>query len=299
MAARSLIVGASGLVGRRLLRALGPDRAVGTYHRHAMPGAVAFDMASQTLEDALRAAGERFSHLVILGALPNIDACARDPAGTARVNVAAACRLADEAAARSLFPIFASSDAIYDGGRSPWRETDETLPIIVYGRQKLEVETHLKRAGYPSLTLRIAKVLDPELDPAGVLGPWLADLRAGKPIRCATDQFFTPISLDDLVMAVVGLAESGASGTFNVGGDATSRMVLLETAVAAAREFGEIWPKIEPCRLNDLPFAERRPLDLRMATEKLRAAIGFSPEPFAALCRRAAKNCFAPPAGQG
>lgn len=288
-----LVIGASGLVGRRLLHA---TRWIGTYHTHKIKNGIPFDLATGDPSDLFTQVSETVTHIIILAAISNIDACARDPAGTALVNVAATCRLADAAAERGIVPVFASSDAVYDGSHPDWREDDIARPILVYGRQKLEVERHLSRATYPSLVLRIAKVLDPNLSQAGVLGPWLADLRAGRHIRCATDQNFTPIGIDDLVRVISQLMEAGATGIFNIGGEPVSRISLLEKMIAAASSLAKIRANVVRCSLHDFPFAEKRPLDLRMSIAKLRAAIMFSPEPLEALCRRAANNLFAPPA---
>lgn len=287
---RYLVVGGSGLVGRRLLCTLGRARATGTYHTHPIPDGVQFDMTTGKLDDLLGMTDGKFTHLIILSAISNIDRCARDPIAAARVNVTATCRMADDAAALGLVPIFASSDAVYDGSRRGWRENDDTHPILVYGRQKLEAEDHLVHAGYPALILRIAKVLDPELDASGVLGPWLKDLSQGRLIRCATDQYFTPVGVGDLATAIARLAEAGATGTFNVGGESTSRIELLEKMIEVADAVVKTPPKIERCRLGDFPFLEKRPLDLRMSLEKLERAIGYSPESFEVLCRRAARN---------
>lgn len=279
-----------------MLHAARDSNATGTYHTHRIENGIPFDLGTGDPSDLFTRAGDSVTHIIILGAISNIDACARDPAGTARINVAATCRLADAAAERGIVPVFASSDAVYDGSHAEWRENDIARPILIYGRQKLEVERHLSRANYSSLILRIAKVLDSNLSQSGVLGPWLADLRAGRLIRCATDQHFTPISVDDLVRVVSQLTEARATGIFNVGGEPVSRISLLEKVIAAACSFAKIKANVERCSLHDLSFVEKRPLDLRMSTTKLRSAITFSPEPLEVLCRRAAINFFVPTA---
>lgn len=270
--------------------------AIGTYHTHWIENGIPFDLATGDPGDLFTRAGDTVTHIIILAAISNIDACAHDPVGTARVNVAATCRLADAAAERGIVPVFASSDAVYDGSHPDWQEDDVTRPTVVYGRQKLEVERHLSRATYSSLILRIAKVLDPNLSQSGVLGPWLANLRAGRRILCAMDQHFTPIGVDDLVRVVSQLTEACATGIFNIGDESVTRISLLEKVIAAASSFAKIQANVEQCSLHDLPFLERRPLDLRMSTTKLRSTIKFSPEPLEAICRRAAANFFAPAA---
>lgn len=291
---RFLVIGASGLVGQRFLRALGPECAHGTYHRHGFPGAARFDLATDCVADLLDRLDEDFTHGVILGGVVNIDECARDPVRSKTVNVEGIIKAVDGLVARGMVPIFASSDAVYDGSRGSWREDDAANPIIVYGRYKREIEQYLARKNHPFLALRIAKVLDAELSHSGVIGPWITELLTHKPIRCATDQRFCPLGADDVVAAIRLLAEAGASGIFNLGGaEPVSRIELLEKTIAAVSHHRTIDPLIERCSIRDFPFLEPRPIDLTISIEKLKATVAFDPEPLAALCSRAAAKAIA------
>jgi dTDP-4-dehydrorhamnose reductase len=291
---RFLVIGASGLIGQRLLRALGPTRAVGTHYRNRFSGSVSFDLATDKVTELLDRLGQPFTHAVILAGVVNIDACARDPSGSAAANVEGSIRATEGLIARDIVPIFASSDAIYDGSRGMWHENDETESMLTYGRQKRAVERHLERQSAPWIALRIAKVLDPELGQTGVLGPWITELAAGKLIRCATDQRFCPLGVDDVVAAICLLAEARATGIFNLGGpEPVSRIELLERLIATLSRRRSVRPLIEPCSLSDLPFLERRPLDLTMSIEKLSARVAFRPKDLTELCVRAARNAAA------
>jgi len=291
--AHFLVIGASGLIGQRFLRRLGPDRAIGTYHRRAFPGGAAFDLAADDLGDMIARTGRRFTHGLILGGIVNIDDCARNVSESRAVNVHGVVRAIEGLLRHDIVPIFASSDAVYDGSRGDWRESDAAEPILTYGRQKLEIERHLSRRGQPFVALRIAKVLDPDLAQGGVLGPWIRSLAEGDAIACATDQRFCPLGIDDVVTAIRQLAEKGTSGIFNLGGgEAVSRIELLDMLAAAAARHRTIKPLIKRCSLRDFRFLEARPLDLTLSIEKLRAATGYRPESLAALCERAARNAF-------
>jgi dTDP-4-dehydrorhamnose reductase len=288
MQPRFLILGASGLIGRCALAALGPERAIGTYFLHPFPGGHRFDMASDRIEDLLDGRHGRFSHALILGASAAIDACARDPAGTARLNVAGAIAACTGAMACGVVPIFASSDAVYDGSRAMWREEDEARPVLTYGRQKLAVEQALRAQDKSWIALRIAKVLDPELGSDGILGPWVRALAGGELIRCATDQRFSPIGVPAVVEAIEKLAATGATGLFNLGGaEAVTRHELLNLFLAAIRPKLHAEPRVEVCHLNDISFVERRPLDASLSIERLTRAIGSVGTSLAALCAEA------------
>lgn len=288
---RFLVIGASGLIGRYFLRALGPAASVGTYRSRPFPGGVRFDMATDRPEGLIEKLGDDFTHALILSAIAGIDACATDPEGSARVNVAGAIRVIDALAARGVVPIFASSDAVYDGSRGGWGERDDARPILTYGRQKLAVEQHIARQGVPAVVLRLAKVLDPELSAEGVLGSWVEALLGRRRIQCATDQRFSPVGIDDVVAAIRALAVARVHGVFNLGGaEAVSRFELLSLLVSALSRSGPLDPVIETCSIRDFPFAEARPLDTTLSVARLREAIGYAPERLASLCERAVRR---------
>jgi dTDP-4-dehydrorhamnose reductase len=287
---RCIVIGASGLIGRRFLHAFGTQLAIGTYRARAFKGGYRFDMATDRIETLLDSLKGSFTHALVLGAMADIDACATDPIGTAHVNVEGVIRTIAGLRSRAIIPIFASSDGVYDGSHGAWREDDPAFPMLTYGRQKLEVERYLATGSGSWVGLRLAKVLDAELDDQGVLGPWIKQLAGGQRIRCATDQRFTPIAVDDVVTAIRGLAEVGASGLFNVGGpESLTRIDLLEKLVAAVANERAIAPNIDRCSIRDFPLAEARPFDTSMSIAKLQSVLRFDAESLDSLCRRAAR----------
>ena len=286
MAARYLIIGASGFVGRRLFSVLGPANAVATYHNRTVEGGIAFDAAGMRLADTVLKQHRNLTHAFILLGVTNIDACARDPRGTAGVNVAGTQRVIDDLVAAGVVPVFASSDAVFDGSRGMWAEDDMPNPILTYGRQKLEVERYLCRATPSGLVLRLAKVIGSAPGGNELLGGWVSKLESGARIRCAHDQVFSPLTVDDAVAACVKLAEAGHTGTFHVCGPRpVTRIGLLRMLVEELGRYRELAPQIEECSLRDFPFVEPRPLDTSMSPRKLYAALGRGFEDLRETCR--------------
>ena len=295
MAPRYLIIGASGFVGKRLYSVLGPACAVATYYNRPFEGGVAYDAGKMSLADAVLRDGGRFSHAFILHGLTNIDACARDPEGTGRVNVEGTRRAIDELLAAGITPVFTSSDAVFDGSRGLWTEEDGTRPILTYGRQKVEVERHLERSGAPYLVVRPGKVVGTTPAPGDMLAEWVEKLESGALIRCAHDQVLTPVAVDDLVAALIALAEGGHTGLFHAGGPRTVRRdELLQALVEEIGRYRTIRPQIARCRLNDFAFAEARPLNTSLSSRKLYQTIGREFEDYRATCRRLAETRYAP-----
>ena len=116
-------------------------------------------------------------------------------------------------------PIYASTEYVFDGTHGAWRETDEPHPSTQYGIQKLEVERRLLADPRRSLIVRLSRVVGTERGTHSVLGPWLDEISAGKTIRCATDQVFSPADVRDIAGALIRLAGSGATGLYHLGED--------------------------------------------------------------------------------
>lgn len=289
-----MVIGGSGFVGRGLLRKLGPDAGIGTFWRNPFPGGVPFDAASEDFAALRRSLPGGLTHVFINHGIVNPEACAADPEGTAKVNVDGICRLIDAALADGLFPVFLSTDYVFDGSRGGWRETDTPRPVTRYGEQKLVVERHLMEQPRPFLIVRLGKVVGADPSIHSVLGQAVPDIRARKPMRLATDQIMAPVWVEDAAALLVNLAEERATGIYHVAGpERFSRMDLMRLLVDSIQiEDPSARVEITACSLHDLPFLERRPLDTSLSNAKLQARYRWPFKPMAALCAEIAKAEF-------
>jgi len=289
LAPRYLIIGASGFVGCRLFQVLGRGNAVPTFNRRPMDGGVAFDARTMRLADVLLKWHRGLTHAFILQGVTAIDTCARDPQGTTEINVAGTKRIIDDLLEHGVVPVFASSDAVFDGSRGLWGEDDPANPILTYGRQKVDVERYLLGKSDAALVLRLAKVVAATPGAGDMLGGWLDSLENGQTIRCASDQIFSPVTVDDAADAFVRLAEGGLRGLFHVCGPRpVSRLELLRTLLAEAARYREFPERIVPCSIRDFDFAEPRPFDTSMSPHKLYAVLGKAFEDSRETCRKLA-----------
>jgi len=233
------------------------------------------------------------THAFILHGVTAIDACARDPAGTARINVAGAQRVIDDLVEHGITPVFASTDAVFDGSRGLWTEEDPVKPILTYGRQKLEVENYLSARTERTLILRLSKVVGNRLGANTMLDDWPSKVEAGETIRCARDQVLSPINVDDAFEAFIRLTEVNRTGIFHVSGpEPVTRLKFLETFIEETARYRKVQARVIPRSLRDLQqvlkWAEPRPLDTSMSPRKLCAVLGHGLDDFRTLCRRAA-----------
>src|ERR1700730_11787391 len=93
---RGGVTGASGFIGRTILANLGPDKAVGTYHSRPSAGLIHFDTVQHSFADLKGLLNGQISHVFLTHGAVNPELCARDPVGTAKVNVTSVIRLLSE-----------------------------------------------------------------------------------------------------------------------------------------------------------------------------------------------------------
>ena len=265
-----LLLGGSGFFGPALAGAFGPLVAARTYATHPIDRGVIFDARTSSVAELVSGLPARPTAAVVMLGVTGIDACARDPEGTAEVNVRAVIRVLRELGGLGVTPVFLSSDAVFDGTRAYWKEGDEARPILTYGRQKLEVERFLGSLPPPWLIVRLPKLLSARPDPRCMLTQWIDALGREDPIPCATDQFFTPAGTLDAATAIAELVRERAHGLYHLGGpERLSRRALLQAVIEEYRKFAAPRAKIVECSLRDIrSFEEPRPLDTSMNAER-------------------------------
>lgn len=288
----TLLLGASGILGAELARLLAPAGVVRTHFTRARPGSVFFD--GRTMDVASLWAGQaaRPGAAIVMLGVTAIDACARDPQGTARTNVEGVIHVLDQLLAHGVTPVFVSSDGVFDGTRGWWAEDDEPTPVLEYGRQKLAVERYLAATG-AGLVVRLPKLMEDGPADTGFLPGMIQALGRTGEILCATDQFFTPASARDAAAAIALLTARGARGLYHVAGSQRlCRRELLAGIVEEYSRFAAPVARVRDCLLGDVPVLERRPLDTSMRSARIASEFGLQLRDAASVARAAVQAYF-------
>lgn len=285
-----LVIGASGLLGQRFLRMMG-ENAVGTFYEHPFVDGIRFDVTRPDFTCLDRA---KATHMLILAAKTGMDFCAKYPCVTSSVNVNGVMGLLEYALSRGMFPIFASSDAVYpDHGRG-FAATEDIVPApaTTYGKQKLEAERLIRDQFKESLILRLSKLIDADLDPRGLLGPWLTNFMRGVACDVFIDRFFNPVDVRDVCAFIADLAQIGMTGVLNIGG--IESLSYCDLALFLAKRCHKLGgapfrPTIQSLSVNLVDFLEPRSQDSTISTRRLRA-LGMFPRPLESTCDDAVRN---------
>ena len=106
--------------------------------------------------------------------------CETHPEDAERINAEASGTLASAAAAAGSRLLYVSTDAVFDGSRGPYAESDGTAPCNVYGRTKRKGEDLVQRALPSSLIVR-TNLYGWNVQPKQSLAEWVLDrLEAGE-----------------------------------------------------------------------------------------------------------------------
>ncbi|HVH82273.1 MAG TPA: sugar nucleotide-binding protein [Stellaceae bacterium] len=154
----------------------------------------------------------------LCAAIARLADCAKDPTGSAQVNVLATTTLAERFLARGIPVLFLSTDKVFDGSRPIVPPDASPCPISEYGRQKAAAEAalvaHMKH-GEPAAILRLAKIVSPGM---ALLRQWVFDLSSGKPIRAFHDMMMAPTPVALVAQAIERLLAEPHPGIFQLTG---------------------------------------------------------------------------------
>ncbi len=221
-----LILGGSSYVGRHLIAKINPNNVLFTYNKTTISGGVRFDSTVMDLEEVVDL-NEVNSAVILLGDT-NPETCIEDVEKSENLNVLSIKRIIDTLSTYNIKVIFASSEFVYDGGTGNYIESDKTKPILLYGKQKLEIEHYIRKNISTHTILRFAKIYGSELDDKTLFTSWLKLVELENNIVCADDQYFSPVHIDNVVDTILFAISNEMRGIFNLAGPVRkSRMELL------------------------------------------------------------------------
>ena len=141
MNSKIYIIGATGFIGCYLNEHIKDKLPIVTIGRKSCD--IQFDLSSDSSEmiAALFNAGD---YLIFLAAISSPDTCRDQRDRAQRVNVSATIELIRGATLRGVRVIFASSDAVFDGGDRLFNDEDTQCPSSAYGEMKAAVELYFE-----------------------------------------------------------------------------------------------------------------------------------------------------------
>lgn len=219
-----LITGASGLLGRSLVRAFDAASSwtvVGLAHSRVSGQLVKADLTD--VQDTARIVQKYKPNVIVHSAAQRFpDKVESDYAASYELNVTASKNLAALADAEGAAFIFISTDYVFDGRSPPYQEGDEPNPLNKYGKTKAEAEKAVLAAKPDAIILRIPVLYGgEEYDAESAVSVLLQLFKdPTKKARVSDYEIRYPSHTQDIASIVVQLSErrlldSGVAGVFH------------------------------------------------------------------------------------
>lgn len=287
-----LLLGGSSYIGRHLLARLSPQKVIATYYKTPIDNGIYFDSVSMSLSEVIEDPQE-ISHAVILLGESNPETCAADIARSKALNVESIKRIIDYLKEWQIKPIFTSSEFVFDGKKGNYIESDPINPILIYGKQKVEIERYLQKVCDDYAILRLSKVFGSQLGDGTIFANWLTAIEKNHTIKCSQDQIFSPVYIDDVVEGIVRVFENNCKGIFHLSGRKSfARIELLEMLLTYINKYSSANIKVMPCSIHDFELREKRPLNISMIPDKLIKSTGMKLSDVEYICEKIVRRKF-------
>lgn len=282
---RILITGAAGQVGSALAQELPALADIVPAARNSLD-------LSHPEAISERLSGFNPGLIVNAGAYTAVDKAETEAELAYTVNAAAVEAMGRWAAPRNVPLIHFSTDYVFDGrGSEPYRETDPTNPLSVYGKTKAEGERLLLATGAPCLIIRTAWVYSATGKNFVKTIARLASERSE--LAIVSDQVGTPTSAVQIARFVRALVSEGlprlpalfeaSSGLVHFSAAGWTSWHGFACAIVAGMRRRGVPVKAAEVRAipsSDYPTPAARPQFSRLSTERLERVFNFRPEPW-------------------
>lgn len=204
-----------------------------------------------------------------------VDQAESEPELAFAINATAPGILAEEAAALGAPLIHYSTDYVFDGTHTaPYRESDATHPLSVYGRSKLAGEQAIQAVGGMHLILRTSWVYSQH--GKNFLLTMQRLLQERESLSVVNDQIGAPTWAGTIAQATVQLIEqwrsgqAGPWGVYHLTAQGETSWFGFASAIAAhLRNQGKTVATLQPIPSSAYPTPAQRPLNSRLDCSRL------------------------------
>jgi dTDP-4-dehydrorhamnose reductase len=273
-----LVTGAGGSLGSVLMRVLSEARieSVGMVSPHGprphFGKVVSADLCDlRTFEDLVFSLSPKV--IVHLAAVTQIAAAYADPEHAHAMNVEATSQLVTLAQAVGARFVYASTDLVFDGEEAPYDEDASTDPLSCYGRTKLGGECYVLtyRRGLVVRFPLLYGVPEVSRSPSWFESTVQA-FKERRRVRLFSDEFRTPLWLDDAARVCVHLVHSELAGVVHAGGpERLSRVEMGQRIATALRADSTL---IDAVTRDSVDGPEPRPADTSLDSTRLLGSLG-------------------------
>ena len=268
MSKRLLITGASGQLGNSVLNQLfGKYDLLSTDIIHTNRSDVPFAILDISNFAKIKNILSEFNPDVIinLAAYTDVDGCELNQNKAYLLNSKSVEMLSDNFNGQF---IQISTDYVFDGISGPYTENDDTNPINIYGKTKLQAENVLDHSDNDWCILRTNVLFDYYKGTEASFIKWVIDsLKSNKSINVVDDQWNNPTWTLNLAEIIELIIKNNVKGLYNYGG--ADYLNRFEFAQIIADIFNLDKTLISPIKTQSLNQTAKRPLKGGLKIEKI------------------------------
>ncbi len=271
---QALIIGAAGFLGKELVKDFSKENEVFAADKYEnVNGLYYLDLLKKNL---IKEIFSRVKPDIVLltASITGVDFCEQNQDIAWQVNAEGPKHVAVEARKQGSFLVFYSSDYIFDGKNGPYPEEARPQPLNAYGRTKLEAEKIIEKELKKFLIIRTCGIYGYEKSGKNYAMQVWENLSGKKIIKAVSDQFGTPVYVEDLSKVTLGLVNKAKEGIFNVVGPDYVNRVQFAGEVAGAFDFDK--GLIQSVATKELNQPADRPKKGGLKIDKLRLDAGLT-----------------------
>ena len=269
-----LITGASGLLGRELVRVLLEEghQIIAVYNRNPLPvkhlslRKARLDITNTlALEDLILK--EKPDTIIHAAAYTDVDGCETNKRRAWKVNVEATRSIVRAARVVKAYLVYISTDYVFDGEKGMYKEEDIPNPINYYGLTKLVAEEIVKISDILYTIIRTSAVYGVGGSKKSFAEFVAEKLSRGEKVYALTDQYVSPTLNTLLAKAITEIIEITPTGIIHVAGE---RMSRHEFAIRVAKTLNLPADLIEKISMREITkqWIASRPRDSSLDTSK-------------------------------
>ena len=274
-----MIAGASGQLGCELVRQTDPREFTLLTPSHSQMDITRYDQLKNRLAELLP------DMVINAAAYTDVDGAESEAEKAFAVNTMGPANLARLCAYHQIPLIHVSTDFVFDGSRQqPYRETDPTAPLGVYGQSKAAGEEKIRSTLNQHIIIRTAWLYG--FHGHNFVKTILRLAGEKSHIRVVNDQFGSPTSASDLADALLQVAarlknrRNANWGTYHYCGQGiTTWFEFAEKILALAKSrISMRTTRLEQITTAEWPTSAKRPAYSALDCSRIRADFGIHPK---------------------
>lgn len=219
------------------------------------------------------------THLIHTAAMTNVDQCELHPEACDLLNRQSVQMLVKYCIINQIHFQLLSTDFVFDGQDGPYREEDQTKPLSVYARSKVEAENivqHANGLNYSIVRTIIVYGMGENLSRSNLIVWAKSALEKQEPMQIIDDQFRAPTWANDLAWACLRICQLNESGIFHISGPETYSIYEIVRRIAAYYQLP--LNHVKKLSSQELQQPAKRPPRTGFILDKARQRLGYDPK---------------------